>query len=131
MVLVLVRPVRNCWNQFSGEKGTRPHDGILIIKLLTAEICARWGGGINDRISGRESLGRRSFASEPVRQIRKWTFPEKEEDSTGHKIEISFERYRSEAGGLGGIGNKRREVCKKQTVVAGEDGGGRVGKRGG
>ena len=39
-----------------GEKGTRPHDGILIIKLLTAEICARWGGGINDRISGRESL---------------------------------------------------------------------------
>ena len=75
MVLVLVRPVRNCWNQFFGEKGTRPHDGILIIKLLTAEICARWGGGINDRISGRESLRRRSFASEPVRQIRKWTFP--------------------------------------------------------
>ena len=44
-----------------GEKGTRPHDGILIIKLLTAEICARWGGGINDRISGRESLRREVF----------------------------------------------------------------------
>ena len=39
----------------AGEKGTRPHDGILIIKLLTAEICARWGGGINDRI--RQWLG--------------------------------------------------------------------------
>ena len=66
-----------------------------------------------------------------MRQIRKWTFPEKE-DSRGHKIEISFERYGSEAGGLGGIGNKRREVCKKQTVVAGEDGGeAKGGARGG
>ena len=35
-----------------GEKGTRPHDGILIIKLLTAQICGN-GGGINDRIRQR------------------------------------------------------------------------------
>ena len=34
------------WNQLSSEW---PHDGILIIKLLTVEICGD-GEGINDRI---------------------------------------------------------------------------------
>ena len=63
-----------------------------------------------------------------MRQIRKWTFPEKE-DSRGHKIEI-LNDIEAGLGDLGALGTKEGKCARSRQWWL-ERMGGRGGKRGG